>query len=103
MSEDRDKWARVRIIMIGVVFGLLFLIVAGRSFYLQILQHENLVKKADKQHQHRVELTPARGSILDRNGTTLAESIHMDSCYADRKSTRLNSSHRSLSRMPSSA
>ncbi len=83
MSEDRDKWARVRIIMIGVVFGLLFLIVAGRSFYLQILQHENLVKKADKQHQHRVELTPARGSILDRNGTTLAESIHMDSCYAE--------------------
>jgi cell division protein FtsI (penicillin-binding protein 3) len=85
MNEERDpeKWARVRIIMIGTVFGLLFLTVAGRSFYLQILQHETLVKKADKQHQHKVDLTPARGSILDRNGTTLAESIHMDSCYAE--------------------
>jgi cell division protein FtsI (penicillin-binding protein 3) len=83
MKDDREKWARVRIIMIGTVFGLLFLTVVGRAFYLQILQHENLVKKADKQHQHRVELTPARGSILDRNGTTLAESIHMDSCYAE--------------------
>ncbi|MFA7405136.1 MAG: penicillin-binding protein [Pelobacteraceae bacterium] len=83
MKDEREKWARIRIIMIGIVFGLLFLSVVGRAFYLQILQHENLVKKADKQHQHKVDLTPARGSILDRNGTTLAESIHMDSCYAE--------------------
>jgi cell division protein FtsI (penicillin-binding protein 3) len=83
MKDEREKWARIRIIMIGTVFGLLFLTVVGRAFYLQILQHENLVKKADKQHQHRIDLTPARGSILDRNGTTLAESIHMDSCYAE--------------------
>jgi len=69
--------------MIGTVFGLMFLTVVGRVFYLQILKHEELVKKADRQHQHRVELTPARGSILDRNGTPLAESIHMDSCYAE--------------------
>jgi cell division protein FtsI (penicillin-binding protein 3) len=83
MKDEREKWARVRIIMIGTVFGLMFLTVVGRAFYLQILQHEELVKKADKQHQHRVDLTPARGSILDRNGTPLAESIHMDSCYAE--------------------
>ncbi|MEI6825932.1 MAG: penicillin-binding protein [Desulfuromonadales bacterium] len=83
MKDEREKWACIRIIMIGTVFGLLFLNVVGRAFYLQILQHENLEKKADKQHQHRVDLTPARGSILDRNGTTLAESIHMDSCYAE--------------------
>jgi cell division protein FtsI (penicillin-binding protein 3) len=83
MKDEREKWARVRIIMIGTVFGLLFLTVIGRAFFLQILQHEELVKKAEKQHRHRVELTPARGSILDRNGTPLAESIHMDSCYAE--------------------
>lgn len=83
MKDEREKWARIRIIMIGSVFGLLFLTVVGRAFYLQILQHEHLVKKADKQHQHKVDLTPARGSILDRNGTPLAESIHMDSCYAE--------------------
>lgn len=83
MKDEREKWARIRIIMIGTVFGLLFLNVVGRAFYLQILQHEILEKKADKQHQHRIDLTPARGSILDCNGTTLAESIHMDSCYAE--------------------
>jgi cell division protein FtsI (penicillin-binding protein 3) len=83
MKDEREKWARIRIIMIGSVFALLFLNVVGRAFYLQILQHEILEKKADKQHRHKVDLTPARGSILDRNGTTLAESIHMDSCYAE--------------------
>lgn len=83
MKDEREKWARIRIVMIGTVFGLLFLTVVGRAFFLQILQHEELVKKAEKQHRHRVELTPARGSILDRNGTPLAESIHMDSLYAE--------------------
>lgn len=85
MKDEREKWARVRIIMIGTVFGLMFLTVVGRAFYLQIMQHEELVRKAEKQHQHRIDLTPARGSILDRNGTPLAESIHMDSCYAEPK------------------
>ncbi len=88
MKDEKEKWARVRIVIIGTVFGLMFLTVVGRVFYLQILKHEDLVKKADRQHQHRVELTPARGSILDRNGTPLAESIHMDSCYAEPKNIK---------------
>ncbi|MBI2354400.1 MAG: transpeptidase family protein [Deltaproteobacteria bacterium] len=83
MKDEREKWARVRIVTIGAFFGLLFLCVTARAFYLQILQHEELVRKAEKQHQHRVELTPARGTILDRNGTPLAESVYMDSCYAE--------------------
>ncbi|MSN25945.1 MAG: PASTA domain-containing protein [Geobacter sp.] len=88
MKDEKEKWARVRIVIIGTIFGLMFLTVVGRVFYLQILKHEDLVKKADRQHQHRVELTPARGSILDRNGTPLAESIHMDSCYAEPKNIK---------------
>jgi cell division protein FtsI (penicillin-binding protein 3) len=80
---EREKWARVRIIMIGTIFGLLFLSVTCRAFYLQILQHEELVKKAEKQHQHIVQLTPARGAIFDCNGTPLAVSLDMGSCYAE--------------------
>ncbi|MBC7962250.1 MAG: transpeptidase family protein [Steroidobacteraceae bacterium] len=85
MKDEREKWARARIVIIGIIFGSMFLTVVGRAFYLQILQHEELVKKAEKQHQHRVDLPPVRGSIFDRNGTPLAESIHMDSCYAEPK------------------
>jgi len=83
MKDDREKWARVRISMIATLFGLLFVIVIGRAFYLQIIQHEELVKRADKQHQRIVPLTPARGAIMDRNGTPLAVSVEMDSCYGE--------------------
>lgn len=83
MRDEREKWARVRIVMIGTLFGLLFLSVTSRAFYLQILQHEELVRKAEKQHQRLVQLTPARGAIMDRNGTPLAVSVNMDSCFAE--------------------
>lgn len=83
MTDDREKWARVRIVMIGTFFGLLFLSATGRAFYLQILKHEDMIKRAEKQHQRIVALTPARGAIMDRNGTPLAVSIEMDSCYAE--------------------
>lgn len=83
MKDDREKWARVRIIMIGTFFGLLFLTVTCRAFYLQILKHEEMVKRAEKQHQRIVPLTPARGAIMDCNGTPLAVSVEMDSCYAE--------------------
>jgi len=83
MKDNREKWARVRIVLIGTFFGLLFLGVVGRAFFLQILQHEELIKKAEKQHQRMVPLTPARGAILDRNGTPLAVSVDMDSCFAE--------------------
>ncbi len=83
MIVDREKWARLRIVIIGSFFGLLFLSVAGRAFYLQILKHEEMIKRADKQHQRIVPLTPARGAIMDRNGTPLAVSVEMDSCYAE--------------------
>ena len=88
MRDDREKWARVRIVMIGTIFGLLFLSVTGRAFYLQILQHEELVRKAERQHQHIVQLTPGRGVIMDRNGTPLAVSVDMDSCYAEPRHIR---------------
>ena len=83
MKDEREKWARVRIVIIGSFFGLLFLSVTARAFYLQVLQHEEMVKRADKQHQRIVPLTPARGAIMDRNGTPLAVSVEMDSCYAE--------------------
>lgn len=83
MSVDLEKWTRYKIVLIGAIFGLLFLTLTGRAFYLQILKHEELIKKAEKQHQRIVPLTPARGDILDRNGTPLAVSVEMDSCYAE--------------------
>jgi cell division protein FtsI (penicillin-binding protein 3) len=81
--EKTEKWARVRMRTVALLFIVFFVLTSGRAFYLQVLQKEKLVKLAEKQHQRIVSLTPGRGAIYDRNATPLAVSIEMDSCYAE--------------------
>ena len=52
-------------------------------------------EKAEDLHERERDIKAARGKILDATVHTVL--------FADRKSTRLNSSHTALSRMPSSA
>lgn len=85
MHNDREKWARVRIIMVSGLFACCFLAVAARSFHLQVLQHDQLVKLAERQHNRTIQITPARGGIFDRTGAPLAVSLEMDSLYAEPK------------------
>jgi cell division protein FtsI (penicillin-binding protein 3) len=77
--EKREKWARVRMRTVAALFALVFVLTAGRAFYLQVLQKDHLVKLAEKQHQRIVALTPGRGAIYDQHNTPLAVSIEMDS------------------------
>jgi len=81
--EKREKWARVRMRFVALLFALVFVATAGRAFYLQVLNNDHLVKLAEKQHQRIVALTPGRGAIYDRNNAPFAVSIEMDSCYAE--------------------
>ena len=83
MKERRGKWTQWRIRFIGGTFAVFFIITTARAFYLQVIQKDQLVRLAEKQHQKSVPLTPGRGSIYDRNNTPLAVSIEMDSCYAE--------------------
>ena len=83
MTEKVEKWARVRMRFVAMLFVLFFVLTAGRAFFLQVLQKERLVKLADKQHQRVVALVPGRGAIYDRHSAPLAVSIEMDSCYAE--------------------
>jgi cell division protein FtsI (penicillin-binding protein 3) len=83
MKEQRGKWTQWRIRFIGGVFAVFFVITTARAFYLQVIEKDQLVKLAERQHQKSVPLTPGRGAIYDRNNTPLAVSIEMDSCYAE--------------------
>ena len=83
MRDRKEKWARIRIRLIGGVFAFFFAITSARAFFLQVIQQEQLQKLAEKQHQKVVPLTPVRGAIYDRNNAPLAVSIEMDSCYAE--------------------
>ena len=88
MNNKREKWDRVRIKMVSVLFSLAFVAVLVQVFSLQVVQHEQLIKIAERQHQHSVPLTPARGGIYDRSGASLAVSLEMDSLYAEPRRIR---------------
>src|SRR5690242_11336023 len=68
---------------VAFLFALVFVLTAGRAFYLQVFKKEHLVKLAEKQHQRIVPLTPGRGAIYDQHNAPLAVSLEMDSCYAE--------------------
>ncbi|AAR36466.1 transpeptidase family protein [Geobacter sulfurreducens] len=86
MRYDAEKWITLRIRFIGGFFVLFFSLVVCRAFYLQVVKRDHLLKLADRQHQKIVPLTPARGTIYDANGSALAVSVEMDSCFAEPKS-----------------
>lgn len=83
MKDSREKWSKIRIRIIGGCFAVFFVIISARAFYLQILKEDDWVKRAERQHQKMVPLTPARGTIYDSTGAALAVSVEVDSCFAE--------------------
>lgn len=78
-----ERAIQIRIRIFGVLFLAVFLVIAGRAYYLHVIQAPQLQDRADQQRQRVVELAPQRGSILDRNGDPLALSLDAESLYAD--------------------
>lgn len=78
-----ERGVQIRIRFFGALFIAVFLVIAGRGYYLHVVQAPQLQDRADQQRQRVVELAPQRGSILDRNGAPLALSLDTQSLYAD--------------------
>jgi cell division protein FtsI (penicillin-binding protein 3) len=57
--------------------------IAGRLFWLQIVEHREYVQRAEKQQQRTFEVAPRRGVLYDRNLDELAMTVLVDSIYAD--------------------
>src|SRR5690242_7125973 len=73
---------RSRLWFVKGLFALLFLVVAGRAFQLQMLQGEKLKTLGEKQHLKEWIVLPKRGTVLDRGGEPLALSLESQSVYA---------------------
>ncbi len=82
-DEGSERWFRVRVNLVGFVFLLAFMLVAGRAYYLQVANAEVWQERAQKQLQRVIPLAPQRGTIYDRNGRELAVSLENDSVYAE--------------------
>ncbi len=79
---------RRRLLFLSCFFVVWGLVVVGRLLHIQVVRHESFVQRAAKQQERTISLTPVRGSIYDREGRVLAESIAASSIYADPQSMR---------------
>lgn len=55
----------------------------AKLFYLQIVQHEELLSRSEKQYLQTVKVFYGRGKILDRNLNELAANIEVESVYVN--------------------
>jgi cell division protein FtsI (penicillin-binding protein 3) len=81
VARDEKVIARLRnLALIGLV---LFALLIGRLFEIQIVRHDYYSRKAKNQQIEKVDLQPDRGTIFDRNGKSLAISRDIFSLYTD--------------------
>lgn len=71
-----------RYLVLLAVLALLLLIVAGRLVFVQVINAPTYAAKATAQRLRDMEIPPVRGTIYDREGEPLAESVAARTIYA---------------------
>ncbi|MPZ77877.1 MAG: PASTA domain-containing protein [Deltaproteobacteria bacterium] len=74
--------SRVRLGVAKILFLVIFLVVGGRAFQLQVLQGDKLMRLGQRQHLKEWTVLPRRGAVVDRAGEPLALSLEAQSVYA---------------------
>lgn len=77
--KKHKLWANIT----GALLMIAFLALAVHLSRIQLLDHDKYRTLARGQQNKKIELPARRGSIVDRNGLTLAESLQVSSVYAD--------------------
>ncbi|MDR2946134.1 MAG: penicillin-binding protein 2 [Candidatus Adiutrix sp.] len=72
-SADRKDEADGRYHLIFWLMVFFFVILGARLWYLQVVRGAEFYERVESNRTRTVELTPARGLILDRNGTVLVD------------------------------
>jgi cell division protein FtsI (penicillin-binding protein 3) len=80
---DWRETVRSRLLVGAVIFGVWTAGIEGRLLYLQVLQHGDMMARADRQQLRTIRLPAKRGEIFDRSGRILAYSVDADTIAAD--------------------
>ncbi len=78
-AEAPARWRGYFVLSIFAVFAV---VLAGRAFELQVLDHAFLTEQGDMRHLRSVSVPAGRGAIRDRNGEPLALSAPTESVWA---------------------
>ena len=82
-SKKKQRGITGRHLLIACLFVAWMGVIIWRLAYLQIVRHPELAAKAARQRSGTETIAPARGAIVDRNGTLLAGSIDTLTIKAD--------------------
>jgi cell division protein FtsI (penicillin-binding protein 3) len=86
-SRVLPAW-RARLMLILLLGG--FLVLAGRSLFLQSMRNDFLQQKGESRYSRVIELSATRGRITDRHGDVLAISTPVKSVWAIPEDARLS-------------
>ncbi len=75
MNEFHPTRLRERAIRARWILGVAFLVLGGAFFRTQILQYDRYRLRAENNRLRAVPLQPARGTVFDRNGAVIAETV----------------------------
>lgn len=74
---------RSRLTVCVAVLGLWTVAIEARLVYLQVIAHDELVARAERQQLRTVKTAPPRGTITDRDGRLLAFSVDAQTISAN--------------------
>src|SRR5262245_19865870 len=74
---------RSRLIVCAGFFVLWTVSIEARLLYLQVVEHADMMARANRQQLKTVKLPAKRGEIVDRAGRVLAYSVDADTIVAD--------------------
>ncbi|EYF02391.1 penicillin-binding protein [Chondromyces apiculatus] len=83
LDPKRARWIRIRMgILCGLMACGLGAIVSG-AYRIEVEDGKDWYELAERQRQRRLHITPKRGTVYDRNGAPLAESVEVPSVSLD--------------------
>ncbi len=80
-SDSFRNVVKVRLIFVSSLLLLFAISLIVRLADLQIIQHESLLAKSEKQSQGTLKTHFGRGTIFDRNGNELATNLEVESVF----------------------
>ncbi|HEY7056261.1 MAG TPA: penicillin-binding protein [Vicinamibacterales bacterium] len=86
VSPRPDDWRstlHARIVVCAVLFACWTAAIEARLIFLQLIDHADLMARADRQQLRTLNPPAKRGEIVDRGGRVLAYSVDADTIAAD--------------------
>ncbi len=83
LDPKRARWIRLRMGLLCGMMGLGLGGIVSGAYHVQIDDGDKWLELAERQRQRRLHIQPKRGTIYDRSGAPLAESVEVPSVSMD--------------------